>query len=71
MKLILDIKENSRVPFFMEMLKSLNYIEVVKEIKEKRKSRLINDLIEAFDDVKQHEQGKKKLKSAKDLLNEL
>jgi hypothetical protein len=71
MKLILDIKENSRVPFFMEMLKSLNYIEVVKEIKEKRKSRFINDLVEAFDDVKQHEQGKKKLKSAKDLLNEL
>uniref|UniRef100_A0A0P6C9L6 Uncharacterized protein n=1 Tax=Daphnia magna TaxID=35525 RepID=A0A0P6C9L6_9CRUS len=71
MKLILDIKENNRVPFFMEMLKGLDYISVIKEVKQKRKSQLISDLAEAFDDVKLHEQGKKKLKSAKDVLNEL
>ena len=55
----------------MDMLKSLNYISVVKEIKERRKSQLISDLAEAFDDVRLHEQGKKKLKSVKELLNEL
>ena len=33
MKLILDIKENNRVPFFMEMLKGLDYISVIKEVK--------------------------------------
>lgn len=71
MKVILDIKENKRVPFFMEMIKGLDYVSVLKEIKEKRKSRLISDLAEAFNDVKLHEQGKKKLKTAKDLLNEL
>lgn len=71
MKVILDIKEDNRIPFFMEMVKSLDYISVIKEVKDKHKSQLITDLAEAFNDVKLYEQGKKKLKSAKDLLNEL
>lgn len=70
-KVILDIKEDNRIPFFMEMVKSLDYITVVKEIKDERKSKFITDLAEAFSDVRLYEQGKKKLKSAKDLLNEL
>lgn len=71
MKVILDITENSRIPFFMELVKSLGYINVVKEIKNEGKSQFIADLAEAFNDVKLYEQGKKKLKSAKELLNEL
>ncbi len=71
MKIILDIKENNRIPFFMELIKSLDYISVIKEVKEERKSQFITDLAEAFNDVKLYEQGKKKLKTAKDLLNEL
>lgn len=71
MKVILDIKEDNRIAFFMELVKSLDYIEVVKEIKEGDKSRFVADMAEAFNDVKLHEEGKKKLKSAKDLLNEL
>ena len=51
--------------------KSFDYVSVVKEIKEKRKSQFVTDLAEAFNDVKLYEQGKKKLKRAKDLLNEL
>lgn len=70
MKVILDIKENNRVPFFMVMVKSLD-ISVIKEVKEERKSQFITDMAEAFNDVKLYEEGKKKLKSAKDLLNEL
>ena len=52
MKVILDIKENSRAPFFMELVKSLDYISVVKEVKVERKSQFIADLAEAFNDVK-------------------
>ncbi len=70
MKVILDIQEN-RVPFFMELLKSLDYIHILKEIRDKEKSQVIQDLAEAFNDVKLYEKGNKKLKSAKDLLNEL
>ena len=70
MKVILDINEN-RVSFFMELIRSLNYIRILKEVKDERKSRFIQEMAEAFEDVKLYEQGKKKLKSAKDLLNEL
>lgn len=70
MKVILDIRDN-RIPFFMELVKSLDYISVVKEVKDESTSQFITDLSDAFNDVKLHEQGKKKLKSAKDLLNEL
>jgi len=70
MKLILDIKEN-RAPFFMELIKSLDYINILKEVKNKEKSKNIQDLAEAFNDVRLHEKGKKSLKSANELLNEL
>ncbi len=70
MKVILDIRDN-RIPFFMELVKSLDYIHVIKEIKDEGKSKFVADMAEAFNDVKLYEQGKKKLKSAKDLLNEL
>ena len=71
MKVILDIKENDRVPFFLELVKGLNYVKIIKTIEDERKSQFVNDLAEAFNDVKLYEQGKKKLKSAKDLLNGL
>ena len=70
MKVILDVKDN-RVPFFMELLKSLDFVDVLKEVRDKEKSRAIQDLAEAFEDVKLYGQGQKDLKSAKDLLDEL
>jgi len=71
MKVILDISQSNRIPFFMEMIKSLDYITIVKEVKDEAKSQLVTDWADAFNDVKLFEQGKKKLKSAKDVLNEL
>lgn len=71
MKVILDIKENDRVPFFMELVKSLDYISVLKEVKDERKGEFIAGLADAFKDVKLYEQGKKKLKTAKELINGL
>lgn len=71
MKVILDIQEGNRAPFFMEMVRSLGYIKVISEVKDKERSQRITDLAEAFNDVRLHEEGKKKLKSAKALLDEL
>ncbi|MBC6427307.1 MAG: hypothetical protein GDA51_12780 [Ekhidna sp.] len=70
MKVILDIQDN-RAPFFMELVKSFDFIDILKEIKNKEKSKTIQNLAEAFNDVKLYEEGKKQLKSAEDLLNEL
>ncbi len=71
MKLILDIQENNRVPFFLEMLEGLEYVKVQKQVKDKKKSKAVSDLAAAFEDVKLYEEGKKKLKTARDLINEL
>lgn len=70
MKVLLNIEKN-RVTFFMELIKSLDYISVLKEVKSEEKSKAIQDLADAFNDVKLYEQGKKQLKSAKELLEEL
>ena len=69
MKVILNITDDSRIPFFMELVRSLDYIHVVKEEKDEARSQFISDLAEAFNYVKLYEQGKKNLKPAKDLLN--
>jgi ABC-type metal ion transport system substrate-binding protein len=70
MKVILDIEE-SHSPFFMELVKSLDYVNVVKEVRDKQKQKFIQDLAEAFNDVKLHEAGKKKLKTGKQITDEL
>jgi hypothetical protein len=70
MKVLLDIEDN-RSPFFMELIKSLRYVKVLQQVNDKKKSQHVSDLVEAFHDVKLFEQGKKKLKSANEMLNEL
>ena len=70
MKIVLDIKE-SRASFFLELINSLTYVRVLRQVKDVQKNKYIQELAEAFNDVALYEQGKKKLKSAKDLLNEL
>ncbi len=69
MKVLLEIQED-RAAFFMELVKSLDYIDILKEITDKEQGELIKDLSDAFNDVKLYEEGKKTLKSAKDLLDE-
>lgn len=71
MKLILDINKKSRVSNFMEMLKGLDYVKVVKQIDDAKKSQTISDLAEAFEDVKLHQNGKKRLQTAQELIDEL
>jgi hypothetical protein len=70
MKIILDIKEN-KASFFIELINGLKYIRIIKQVKDKRKSRAIQDIVDAFNDVKLHGEGKKKLKSANQILDEI
>ncbi len=72
MKVLLDISDNSKAPFFMELIRSLNYVKVIKEVKDDSKmEQLLQDWTEAFNDIKLHQEGKKALKSARNLLDEL
>ena len=46
-------------------------MKVILEVRNESKSQFIAEIKEAFNNVKLYEQGKKKLKTAKQLLNEL
>ena len=70
MEVLLNIKDTRRAPFLMELLKSLNYISV-KEVEQESDRPFFADWSEAFEDMKLNEQGKIKLKSLKEVLNEL
>lgn len=70
MKVILEIQEN-KAPFFIELINGLKYIRIVKKVSDKNKSKAIQDIVDAFNDVKLYEEGKKSLKSANQLLDEI
>jgi len=69
MKVIVDIQDK-QAKFGIEVLRSLSFIKKAKPISD-ASARLWADLAEAADDVAQHKIGKLKLKTAKELLDEL
>ena len=68
MQILLDIKD-SKVNIFLKFLSDLPYVKA-KPLN-KKKEKFFRELLEAIEDVKLHKQGKLKLKSADELLNEL
>jgi hypothetical protein len=70
MKVVLHVKDQVNETEFMEIIGKLDYVEVMMQVKDQKTSQFISDLAESFSNVKEYENGKKQLKSAKDLLNE-
>ena len=70
----INIPDN-KYPFFIELIKSLDFTRIEEKPKEKKltakQQEFVDDLKQSLDDVDQHLQGKKTLKSADQLLNEL
>jgi hypothetical protein len=69
MKVLIDIPDNE-ASFAMKVLKSLSFVKKAKPMSEATVG-LWEDLNEAANEVRLHKQGKLKLKTAQDLLNEL
>jgi hypothetical protein len=69
MKVLIDIPDNE-ASFAMKVLKSLSFVKKAKPMSEATVD-LWEDLNEAANEVRLHKQGKLKLKTAQDLLNEL
>jgi hypothetical protein len=69
MKVLVDIPDKEAT-FGMKVLKSLSFVKNVKSMSASS-ILLWEDLNEAAQEVRLHKQGKIKLKSAQDLLNEL
>lgn len=69
MKILIDIK-NTKADFALEVLKNLSFVSEAKPISNAAVD-LMDDLNQAVKDVKLHQQGKIKLKTAQQLLDEL
>jgi len=69
MKILIEIPDN-QFTFGMKVLQSLSFIRKAKPMTDAAVS-LWDDLKEAAEEVRLHKQGKIKLKTAQDLLNEL
>ncbi len=69
MKILIDIEDNEAT-FGMKVLKSLSFVKRAKPISAAA-AGLWEDLKEAAEQVRMHTQGKIKLKTAQELLNEL
>jgi len=67
-RIVLDIPDN-KINFFMELVNNLGFKNVEK-LSNKQKE-FVDDLKSSLNEVEQHRQGKIKLQSAKDFLNEL
>ena len=69
MEVLVDIPDNE-APFALKVLKSLSFVKKAKPMSVATVD-LWEDLNEAAEQVRLHKQGKIKLKTAQDLLNEL
>lgn len=68
MRVLLDIKDNKAMPL-LEVLKGLSYVKATTISNEK--ALLMEEIKEAMDNLGLARQGKLKLKSARELYNEL
>ena len=68
MKVLLDIKDN-KAEFVMELLQSLSFVKA--EAISTSKANFLKDFKQAVDEVALAKQGKIKLKTADQLLDEL
>jgi hypothetical protein len=64
----LKVKE-SKYQFFMELIKSLDFVKLKEE--DSTKEEILNGVKEAVEEMKQVKAGKIKTRTMKDFLNEL
>jgi len=67
-RVVIDIPDN-KLNFFMELINNLGFKKVKKLSTEQKE--FVDDLQHSFEQVKQHREGKIKLQSAREFLNEL
>ena len=69
MKVLIDIPDKEAI-FGMKVLRSLSFVKKAKPMTDSA-AELWEDLKDAAEQVRLHKQGKIKLKTAQELLNEL
>jgi len=72
MKVTLDIKE-SKAAAFLNFIKSLDFISIQTkdDYEEPTKQEILGSIKQGIKEVQLHQEGKMKLQSARDFLNDL
>lgn len=72
MKIILDIEDN-KAAAFLNFIKSLDFIHIHKkeDYEEPTKQEILESIKQGMKEVQLYQEGKIKLQSARDFLNEL
>ncbi len=70
MIITLDINDN-KAPAFLNFIKSLDFIKVEDKSDEPTKEDILKSIKDGLTEVKLHSEGKIKLQSARDFLNEI
>jgi hypothetical protein len=71
-RLILNIKNKSKLPFLKELLKRMEFVEVIESPKlTPKEKKILSELDEAVEQVNLHKKGKIKLKTIQKVLHEL
>jgi hypothetical protein len=68
---VIDIPDPKKRKLFDQLLKELDFVEVVNIFTADKKARVALELMEAMEDVKGWMSGRKELPEAKRLLDEL
>ena len=73
-QIILNIKDSSKLAFFIEVIKNFDFVSINKIItndKSKNENEFLNEIEQAVKEINLVNSGKLKAKSAKKLLDEL
>jgi len=74
-QLILNIRNDSKLPFLKELLKRMEFVEGIDPAGKKKltakEKKILKGLEDAVQQVNLHKQGKIKLKTVQQVLNEL
>ncbi len=62
---------DQKYSFFMELIRSLGFVKKIEEEDGPSKEEILDGIKEALEEVKLHQQGKIKLKTAQEFLDEL
>jgi hypothetical protein len=68
-QIVLNVRE-SKYPFFIELVRSFDFVQIEENTGD-TKENIVANLTQGFKELELYEQGKLKTTSAKDFLNEL
>lgn len=72
-EIVIRVKDESKREFLLRLLDELEFVEVVRTKKKpsKHAQEIVKGIKEALKEVELHQQGKIKLQTAEDLINEI